>query len=308
MPRSLRAFARLVVGAREDKRNFGPLATGDELVRVARVEAGGNEDVEFEVTVRREGRDGDFIEFADGSTPIVATMAKGKIRQNQKVRFKLIQPVGSINFRRWRHDADNLDVDVGVGVGDVDRRNRRTARDANRGHLPRYCEDFVAWGVPDLPTVNEVLLDDGPDVVFASASRAQARRDLEARRDHFVRKLGVGVSSGRITVTRQGFASLRPQYDVQRLSVMNAKAIFDPLQSYVMSVVREHDGVSSQAAAACHVPVDENVAANERGRAALEIAERLAATVATWEASLVDVIEFSNARARNTSPWCPSHA
>ena len=87
MPRSLRAFARLVVGAREDKRNFGPLATGDELVRVARVEAWGNEDVEFEVTVRREGRDGDFIEFADGSTPIVATMAEGMIRQKYDCVF-----------------------------------------------------------------------------------------------------------------------------------------------------------------------------------------------------------------------------
>ena len=304
----MRAFARLVVGARGGENNFGPLSTGDELVRVARVEAEGNEDVRFEVTVRREGRDDDFIAFADGSTPIVATMAEGIIRQNQKVPFKLIQPIGAISFRRWRHDADNLDV----GVGDVDRRNRRTARNANRRHLPRHCEDFVAWGVPDLPAADEVLMNPklpgGPDVVFASASRARARRDLEARREHFAGELGVNVSVGRIHVTRQGFVSLRPQRDVERLSIMNAKAIFDPLQSYVMSVVREHDGVSSQAAAAHHVPVDGHLAANERGRAALEIAERLAAAVATWEASLVDVIEFSNARAGNTNPWRPPHA
>jgi len=291
-----RAFARIVVSERDGANVEGPLAPGDELVRVERVDAAGREP-RFRV-VRRRGGDDLAVEVS-GATLIVGTMARGVIAPNQTNEFVLSRAMGSLRLRRWRVKGDNLDEGVDAG-----RKRRRAGRKLDRGWNvegvePRWTDDWVVWGVPPLPTAGEVLEHEGR-VLFQSASVAAARADLLDRRTYWAKRLdNCTEHDWRIIETPSGFVSLRARHSVKRLGVANAYAYHDILTSYVTSVARGNAALTSQAVAAAHV---------DTGNEALAIATQLSEQVPVFEVSLAGAMRLSEECLRadeRGQPWQP---
>ena len=244
---------------------------------------------DFNVTIRSS--DGvERVERVDGSSVIVdATLVPGLLTTSYRKGSTILElEQGAVPFWRWRVDGDGLTDFLDANR---DPARRHNGARAERGE-PKFIAEWIAWGVADPPRADTavVLRPSEPNSVteFQVRVREEGFELLKERRRklflNYQQDARENMGALKIEDTDLGYVVMRPHIAGGHFEPLRARAIYDPLRSYSMSVVRGDRERKSQAMAYAQVQTGEQASA-----LALDVITQQP----VWRASLLRVMNFS---------------